>query len=167
MKTVTFDETKFKLVPLEPTSEMLRTLSQEWHHSRYEPFRARYRDMIAAAPAQPPQDEQRPAGWWNGLRAYDEEDYHGPSYSAVEDTNHDIPLYSGVNPHSAVLRDAERIEWLAATAFYHGKPAEADGSRSWFTQEVDMVSTGQPTADILRAAIDAEMLAAAPAQPDN
>lgn len=41
-----------------------------------------------------------PTLWWNGLRNNDERDGTGPSVSEAEDTNHDIPLYSGANPHS-------------------------------------------------------------------
>jgi hypothetical protein len=40
----------WKLVPVEPTGEMLAALAQEWHSSRYEAFRGRYALMLAAAP---------------------------------------------------------------------------------------------------------------------
>ena len=51
----------WKLVPVEPTTEMLTALSGEWHSSRHHP--ERYEAMLNAAP-QPPQrkpltDEQR------------------------------------------------------------------------------------------------------------
>lgn len=47
-----------------------------------------------------PSETATPTLWWNGLRKDDERDGTGPSVSEVEDTNHDIPLYSGANPHS-------------------------------------------------------------------
>lgn len=45
------------MVPREPTSNMLAALSGEWHSSRYEGFRAKYRAMIAASPAAPAMPE--------------------------------------------------------------------------------------------------------------
>lgn len=39
--------------------------------------------------------------WWNGIRKEDEHDLSGPTFSAVEDDWHDIPLYAGSNPCNA------------------------------------------------------------------
>jgi PAS domain-containing protein len=54
----------WKLVPLGATHEMLKALTQEWHPSRHESFKERYRAMLDAAPtAQPqPQPERMVAG---------------------------------------------------------------------------------------------------------
>jgi hypothetical protein len=52
---------------------------------------------VLAVPEVPPE----PVAWWNGLRHYDPADHHGPSFSEDEDTWHDIPVYSGMNPAAA------------------------------------------------------------------
>lgn len=44
------------------------------------------------------QADARPVLWWNGIRKSDADDGTSPSFSEKEDTNHDIPLVSAVNP---------------------------------------------------------------------
>ncbi|CAJ0779106.1 hypothetical protein LMG7141_00840 [Ralstonia condita] len=44
------------------------------------------------------QADARPVLWWNGIRKGEAGDFVGPSFSEKEDTNHDIPLVSAVNP---------------------------------------------------------------------
>lgn len=46
MKTVAFDETKWQLVPIEPTQEMRNA----WTDNMHEAFKVSYRAMLAAAP---------------------------------------------------------------------------------------------------------------------
>ena len=68
MKTVTFDETKWKLVPVEPTEEMLNAVIEAWLKrladkakngtllsggNPFTTFTANYRVMLSAAPYYP------------------------------------------------------------------------------------------------------------------
>lgn len=52
----------------------------------------------ALAEALRAQADARPVLWWNGIRKGEAGDFVGPSFSEKEDTNHDIPLVSAVNP---------------------------------------------------------------------
>jgi hypothetical protein len=53
--------------------------------------------LAVASFARPSQQQTKPDLWWNGFRRYDERTGTYPSVSESEDTNHDIPLYSGWN----------------------------------------------------------------------
>jgi len=80
-----------------------------------------WNDAVAALRAQA---GAQPVLWWNGLRKVDESDGTAPSFRPIEDTLHDIPLYSGVNPcniHPApeaaqALSDWSRISRAAQAA---------------------------------------------------
>ena len=84
-----------------------------------------------------------PVAWWNGLRRHDPEDLSGPSFSEDEDTWHDIPVYSGVNPCNvspapagvveapaaeiaALVADAERYRWLRDRITFSDKGSFSD-----------------------------------------
>ena len=54
---------------------------------------------------------------------------------------------------AAYREDAERLEWLATRSMYAGRAPLADGTRVWFTPEIDFVCV-KPDANALRAAID-------------
>lgn len=54
MKTITYDETKWKLVPVEPTPEMVKAMAAAYldQHGYADAFiKAMYASAIAAAPA--------------------------------------------------------------------------------------------------------------------
>ena len=40
----------------------------------------------------------QPIAWWNGFRKSDPDGGTYPSFAESEDTNHDIPVFAGVNP---------------------------------------------------------------------
>ena len=70
------------------------------------------------------------------------------------------PLYTATQMHAyaraavaAYREDAERLEWLATRSMYAGRAPLADGTRVWFTPEIDFVCV-KPDANALRAAID-------------
>lgn len=50
---------KFKLVPVDPTHEMLSALTGEWHSSKFGNAAERYKAMLATAPEQPSPEEIR------------------------------------------------------------------------------------------------------------
>lgn len=62
MKTITFDETKWKLVPVEPTREMLMaaldTDNASYDNHQYV-LTKQWKDMLAAAPSQLMGDEEK------------------------------------------------------------------------------------------------------------
>ena len=65
MRTDTYDETKWRLVPMEPTTEMLTAGSEQIDLSSHSP-RAVWESMVAAAPT-PPDTGAGDAGsvqWW-------------------------------------------------------------------------------------------------------
>jgi hypothetical protein len=70
----------------------------------------------------PAKQRSKPDLWWNGFRRYDERSGTYPSVAEHEDTNHDIPLYSGVNPCNAPLSEtpaggtAKVQEWKEISA---------------------------------------------------
>ncbi len=120
----------WKLVPVEPTGGMLQALSGEWHSSRQQEARARYADMLNAAPvaAQPDVTQQTLDDVKAGIPARDAE---------IEAMRKQIEtlqaqLQSPVNVHSNmcrgiiapitfdmlahVLGDDAKQEWIAAQA---------------------------------------------------
>lgn len=62
MKTITFDETKWKLVPVQPTREMLMAAldadNASYDNHQYV-LTEQWKDMLAAAPSQPMGDEEK------------------------------------------------------------------------------------------------------------
>ena len=67
MKTITFDETKWKLVPVQPTREMLMAAldadNASYDNHQYV-LTEQWKDMIGAAPTVPPQEPVTMADEW-------------------------------------------------------------------------------------------------------
>ncbi len=60
MKTITYDENEWKLVPVEPTDKMLYAAADCIdEYAAFNSAAAAYREMLAAAP-QPPTAEPKP-----------------------------------------------------------------------------------------------------------
>lgn len=62
MKTITFDETKWKLVPVQPTREMLMAAldaDNASYDNHQHVLTEQWKDMLAAAPSQPMGDEEK------------------------------------------------------------------------------------------------------------
>lgn len=66
MKTITFDETKWKLVPIEPTKEMDRAAMRKTSQASYGDAIDAYSAMLSAAPEYEPEADED--GWikWDG-----------------------------------------------------------------------------------------------------
>lgn len=136
----------WKLVPVGPTAGMLQALSGEWHSSRQQEARARYADMLTAAPvaAQPDVTQQTLDDVRAGIPARDAE---------IEALRKVIEALQAQQDTDKV--DAERYQaWR--DALITGKTAEDDFIRLVADNLPTSVGVSRrPTAAEWDAAIDA------------
>jgi len=132
------------------------------YQSKYAEAYKNAMNVLAATLPEAPQPaiaRSEPDLWWNGFRRYDERSGTYPSVAEHEDTNHDIPLYSGVNPCNAPLSEKQAGD---ATKVRKAEVA-------WLHKFINCTPFGEhaPQADIQRAHSIVALLAAAPSPDGN
>jgi hypothetical protein len=98
----------WKLVPVEPTDDMLKVMSGEWHSTRWRKARMKYAEMLAAAPAHPAEQQESTLPWHIPVQHWDNAEKAALRNSAAP----------AEQQEGGDARDAARYRWLREKAQY-------------------------------------------------